>query len=41
VRGFEARAYLKTLCDRGSFVGMDRFGIDIFLEGDKRAASAS
>lgn len=32
-------AYLKTLCDRGSFIGMDRFGIDIFLEGAKRVAT--
>ena len=28
--------YLKKLCDRGSFIGMDRFGIDIFLEMPKR-----
>ncbi|MEO8458728.1 MAG: phosphotriesterase-related protein [Chloroflexota bacterium] len=31
--------YLKRLCDRGSFIGMDRFGIDIFLEKDKRVAT--
>ena len=23
--------YLQKLCDRGSFIGMDRFGVDIFL----------
>jgi len=31
--------YLKKICDRGSFIGMDRFGIDIFLEMDKRVAT--
>ena len=31
--------YLKKLCDRGSYIGMDRFGIDIFLENEKRVAT--
>jgi phosphotriesterase-related protein len=31
--------YLKKLCDRGSFIGMDRFGIDIYLPMDKRVAT--
>lgn len=31
--------YLKKLCDRGSYIGMDRFGIDIFLPTDKRVAT--
>jgi phosphotriesterase-related protein len=31
--------YLKKICDRGSFIGMDRFGIDIFLEMTKRVAT--
>jgi phosphotriesterase-related protein len=35
----EDTGYLKTICDRGSFIGMDRFGIDIFLEMDKRVAT--
>ena len=29
-------AYLQKLCDRGSFIGMDRFGIDIFLPTSQR-----
>ena len=28
--------YLQKLCDRGSFIGMDRFGIDIFLPTSQR-----
>jgi len=35
----EDTAYLRKLCDRGSFIGMDRFGIDIFLPTDKRVAT--
>ncbi len=31
--------YLRKLCDRGSYIGMDRFGIDIFLENEKRIAT--
>jgi phosphotriesterase-related protein len=31
--------YLRKICDRGSYIGMDRFGIDIFLEGPKRVAT--
>jgi phosphotriesterase-related protein len=31
--------YLRKLCDRGSFIGMDRFGIDIYLSMDKRVAT--
>jgi phosphotriesterase-related protein len=31
--------YLRKLCVRGSYIGMDRFGIDIFLENDKRVAT--
>jgi phosphotriesterase-related protein len=32
-------AYLRKLCDRGSFIGMDRFGVDIYLPTDKRVAT--
>ncbi len=35
----EDTGYLKKLCDRGSYIGMDRFGIDIFLETTKRVAT--
>jgi len=35
----EDTSYLSNLCDRGSYIGMDRFGIDIFLEGAKRVAT--
>jgi len=31
--------YLRKLCERGSYIGMDRFGIDIFLENEKRVAT--
>ncbi|MEO6197541.1 MAG: phosphotriesterase-related protein [Dehalococcoidia bacterium] len=31
--------YLKKLCDRGSFIGMDRFGIDIYMPTDRRVAT--
>lgn len=33
--------YLKKLMDRGSYIGMDRFGVDIFLETDKRVATVA
>jgi phosphotriesterase-related protein len=32
----EDTSYLKKICDRGSYIGMDRFGIDIFLPAGKR-----
>jgi len=35
----EDTEYLKKLCDRGSYIGMDRFGIDIYLETPKRVAT--
>lgn len=35
----EDTGYLKKMCDRGSFIGMDRFGVDIFLPGEKRVAT--
>jgi phosphotriesterase-related protein len=35
----EDTSYLKKICDRGSYIGMDRFGVDIFLAGDKRVAT--
>jgi phosphotriesterase-related protein len=35
----EDTKYLSKLCDRGSYIGMDRFGIDIFLETPKRVAT--
>jgi phosphotriesterase-related protein len=35
----EDTAYLKKVCDRGSFIGMDRFGVDLFLETEKRVAT--
>lgn len=35
----EDTAYLRKICDRGSFIGMDRFGIDIFLPTDERVAT--
>jgi phosphotriesterase-related protein len=35
----EDTGYLRKICDRGSYIGMDRFGIDIFLENDKRVAT--
>jgi phosphotriesterase-related protein len=31
-------AYLTNLLERGSYIGMDRFGLDIFLPTDKRVA---
>jgi phosphotriesterase-related protein len=31
--------YLKKICDRGSYIGMDRFGIDIFLPTPQRVAT--
>lgn len=31
--------YLEKLCARGSFIGMDRFGIDIYLPTDRRVAT--
>jgi phosphotriesterase-related protein len=35
----EDTGYLRRICDRGSFIGLDRFGIDIFLENEKRVAT--
>jgi len=35
----EDTTYLSKLCDRGSYIGMDRFGVDIFLPTDKRVAT--
>jgi len=32
-------AYLRKICDRGSYIGMDRFGIDIFLPTPQRVAT--
>ncbi len=32
-------AYLQELLKRGSFIGMDRFGIDIYLSTEKRVAT--
>ena len=32
-------AYLRKICDRGSYIGMDRFGVDIFLETPQRVAT--
>ena len=34
----EDAGYLQKLCDRGSFIGMDRFGIDLFLPTPQRVA---
>ena len=31
--------YLETLMGRGSYIGMDRFGIDVYLPTDKRVAT--
>jgi phosphotriesterase-related protein len=31
--------YLEKLCGRGSFIGMDRFGIDIYLPMEKRVVT--
>jgi phosphotriesterase-related protein len=31
--------YLSRLIDRGSYIGMDRFGIDLFLTTDRRVAA--
>ena len=31
--------YLTKLLDRGSYIGMDRFGLDIFLSEEKRIAT--
>ena len=35
----EDAAYLQKLCDRGSFIGMDRFGTDLFLPTPQRVAT--
>ena len=35
----EDTAYLQKLCDRGSFIGMDRFGLDLFLPTPQRVAT--
>jgi phosphotriesterase-related protein len=32
-------AYLRKICDRGSTIGMDRFGVDIFLPTPQRVAT--
>lgn len=37
----EDTGYLRKLCDRGSYIGMDRFGIDVFLPGEKRVATVA
>ncbi|MFF3579401.1 phosphotriesterase family protein [Streptomyces mirabilis] len=31
--------YVRTLIDQGSHVGMDRFGLDLYLPGEKRIAN--
>jgi phosphotriesterase-related protein len=31
--------YLRRLVDRGSYIGMDRFGLDLFLTTDRRVAA--
>ncbi len=31
--------YLRRLIDRGSYIGMDRFGLDLFLATDRRVAT--
>ncbi|WP_433557093.1 phosphotriesterase family protein [Pseudonocardia xinjiangensis] len=33
--------YLRTLIDNGSYVGMDRFGLDIFLPANERVATVA
>ncbi|MEV5844027.1 phosphotriesterase-related protein [Streptomyces sp. NPDC051985] len=33
--------YLRRLIDNGSYVGMDRFGLDILLPGDQRVATVA
>ncbi|MGW1726696.1 phosphotriesterase family protein [Streptomyces sp. NPDC002306] len=33
--------YLRRLIDNGSYVGMDRFGLDIMLPGDQRVATVA
>jgi phosphotriesterase-related protein len=35
----EDTSYLRKLCDRGSYIGMDRFGVDIFLPTAQRVAT--
>lgn len=35
----EDLGYLRELCDRGSYIGMDRFGLDMFLPNDRRVAT--
>ena len=35
----EDTAYLQKLCDRGSLIGMDRFGLDLFLATPQRVAT--
>src|SRR6266705_4935448 len=37
----EDLTYLRKIMDRGSYIGMDRFGVDIFLAGDKRVATVA
>jgi phosphotriesterase-related protein len=31
--------YLRKLCDRGSYIGMDRFGVDVYLPTPNRVAT--
>jgi phosphotriesterase-related protein len=31
--------YLRRLCDRGSYIGMDRFGVDVYLPTPNRVAT--
>ena len=33
--------YLRRLIDNGSFIGMDRFGLDVLLPGDQRIATVA
>jgi phosphotriesterase-related protein len=33
--------YLRRLIDRGSYIGMDRFGVDLFLATDRRVATVA
>ena len=35
----EDLGYLRRLMDRGSYIGMDRFGLDLFLPTDRRVAT--
>jgi phosphotriesterase-related protein len=35
----EDTEYLRKLCDRGSYIGMDRFGVDVYLPTPNRVAT--